>query len=482
MLEIGEGHVGAAVDALWASGLLVTEKTSEGEAIFLQKLYQAEVQVAERLNELREAPTRPLKGLGKLVADFERDTGIELAPAQRAAVEAAAEKKVLVITGGPGVGKTTLVQAILAVFAGEKLRIHLAAPTGRAAKRLTESTGRRAQTIHRLLEVEGRGNKFARHAENPLETDLLIVDEASMVDIHLAASLLAAVPNAARLVIVGDADQLPSVGAGAFLNDLIASGALPVARLDVIFRQAGESGIIENSHKILRGEQPIGSDDPAGDFFVIQCKSPDRAVEMVRQVVTERIPQRFGLDPKKDVQVLTPMHRGGAGTIVLNGLLQKELNPRGDSIGREEGQIRVGDKVLQMKNDYNKEVFNGDLGEVAEVDSEVPSLKVSFDGDEGTRLVEYEKGEISQLSLAYATSIHKSQGSEYPAVVIPFLTQHYVMLSRNLLYTAVTRAKKLCVLVADKRALSMALAETRRELRQTRLAERLRSVDDSPLG
>src|SRR5690606_9086734 len=301
-------------------------------------------------------------------------------------------------------------------------------------------------------------------------------------------SLLDAVPDTARVVIVGDADQLPSVGPGAFLHDLIASDVVPVARLDVIFRQAGQSGIVENSHRILRGEEPVSPEGASGDFFVIQCKSPERAVELVRELVTERIPQRFGFSSRTDIQVLTPMHRGAAGTVVLNALLQQDINPEGRALRREETMFRAGDKVLQLKNDYNKEVFNGDLGEIVRVDEETPSVTVRFEADslqgygdspndqKGSREVTYEKADMGQLSLAYATSIHKSQGSEYPAVVIPFLTQHYVMLSRNLLYTAVTRAKKLCVLVADPRALSIALAETRKEHRLTKLTERLRQT------
>lgn len=477
MLEIDAGHVDAAIDALWAAGHLVVE----GDAVFLSALHRAEVHVTSRIAELLSAPAALVPRLGALIEGFEKRTGLSLAPAQRRAVEAAGAQKVLVVTGGPGVGKTTIIQAILATFAGQNLRVHMSAPTGRAAKRLSESTGRRAQTLHRLLEVEGRGNKFARHRENPLESDLLIVDEASMIDIHLASSLLDALPNAARLVIVGDADQLPSVGPGAFLHDLIASNAVPVARLDVIFRQAGESGIVLNSHRILRGEEPEGSEDPEGDFFVIPCKDPDRAVELIEQVVTERIPKRFGFSPRADIQVLTPMHRGAAGTVSLNQVLQKRINPKGTALKRDDHEIRVGDKVLQLKNDYNKDVFNGDVGEVIGVDLVIPAVTVKFEVEDGTRDVVYEKAEISQLSLAYATSIHKGQGSEYPVVVIPLLTQHFVMLSRNLLYTAVTRAKKLCVLVADRRALSIALAETRKEERQTKLTERLQGLRSGSL-
>lgn len=469
MLGIGVGHVEAAIDSLWAGEHLVVE----GEAVYLKNLHKAEVLVASRLRALLDAPSHSITGLDERIQTFERENEIALAPAQNRAVRAAAENKVLVITGGPGVGKTTLVRAILAVFSTQKMRISLAAPTGRAAKRLSESTGRRAQTLHRLLEVEGHRGKFARHAENPLETDLLIVDESSMLDIHLAASLLAAVPNAARLVVVGDADQLPSVGPGAFLSDLISSGSVPVARLDVIFRQKGQSGIIENSHKILQGETPVGSTDKQGDFFVIQCKSPERALELVREVVKERIPSRFGFDPVRDVQVLTPMHRGPVGTIALNQALQNDLNPGGRAMAGEGEQFRVGDKVLQLKNNYDHAVFNGDLGEITAIEDDPARVTVQFESEEGPRQVNYERAEMNQLGLAYATSIHKSQGSEYPVVVIPFLTSHFVMLSRNLLYTAVTRAKKLCVLVADRRAISIALGETRRELRTTGLAARL---------
>ena len=475
MLEIDAGHVDAAIDALWAAEHLVVQD----DDVYLAKLHQAEEHISARLASLREAARTKVPDWSTRLSQFEENQKITLAPAQRAAVQAAVEQKLLVITGGPGVGKTTLVNSILAVFDKERLRIHLAAPTGRAAKRLTESTGRQAQTLHRLLEVEGRGNKFARHKDNPLECDLLIVDEASMIDIHLAESLLDAVPQAARVVIVGDSDQLPSVGPGAFLQDLIASGEIPVARLDVIFRQTGQSGIVENSHAILRGEEPQGADDPRGDFFIIQCSSPERAQEVISELVCERIPSRFGLDPMKDVQVLAPMHRGPAGTIALNQALQARLNPHGAALSQGEQLFRVGDKVLQTKNDYQKEVFNGDLGEIAEIDSEIPRISVRFEGEVGVRVVAFEKAEIAQLVLAYATSIHKSQGSEYPAVVIPLLTSHFVMLSRNLLYTAVTRAKKLCVLVADRRALSIALGETRRELRHTGLAERIRKYSSS---
>lgn len=470
MLRIRDELVESALDTLWADELLFID----GDAVSLPKIREAEVIVAERVQRLLAAPSRGLLQVDAKIRAFETAKGLTLAATQVAAVQAASQQKVLVITGGPGVGKTTLVRAILSVFSAQKLRICLAAPTGRAAKRLSESTGERATTLHRLLEVQGRGASFARNETNPIEADLLIVDEASMIDIKLAASLLRATPDAARVVLVGDADQLPSVGPGAVLLDLIQSRAVPVVRLETIFRQQGQSGIVLNSHRILSGESPSGADSPEGDFFIVPCTNPERAAELIGELVATRIPQRFALNSKNDVQVLSPMHRGAAGTIALNQMLQSLLNPGGEALSTEEGAFRVGDKVMQLSNDYDKEIFNGDVGEVFQIQREPLSLVVRYESEDGSRLVTYEQGELNSLSLAYATSIHKSQGSEYPAVVIPLLTTHFVMLSRNLLYTAVTRAQRLCVLVTDPRALSIALGETRRELRQTGLQERLK--------
>lgn len=467
MLDVDVAPVGAAIDVLWTAERVVVEE----ERVYLKRLYDAEVAVAQGVRRLLDAPSTPLPRLEAAVEDFERQRGISLAPAQRRAVEATGLHKVAIITGGPGVGKTTIVQAVLSVARSARLRVLLAAPTGRAAKRLSEATGQEATTLHRLLEVDPRTGRFQRSAEKPLEADMVIVDETSMVDLPLAAALVDALPAQARLVLVGDADQLPSVGPGAVLRDLIDSGAIPVVRLDVIFRQAGESGIVANAHRILHGEPPEGATQPDGDFFIIECREPERAAQLVQQVVAERIPRRFGFDPIEAVQVLTPMHRGPAGTAALNEQLQRLLNPSGAALEGGGASLRVGDKVLQTRNDYDKEVFNGDLGRVVAVSREERSLVVRFDG----RDVKYERAEQDALVLAYATTIHKSQGSEYPAVVIPLLTTHFVMLSRNLLYTAVTRAKKLCVLVADPKALSLALAETRKEERLTTLADRLRA-------
>jgi exodeoxyribonuclease V alpha subunit len=468
MLEVDGAHVEAAIDHLWAGERVVVEDDS----VYLVRLHRAEAALARGVARLLASPARILPGFLAAVTEFEREQRIELAPAQREAIEAAARHSVVVITGGPGVGKTTIVRAILRVLERARLSVALAAPTGRAARRLAEATRREASTIHRLLEVDPKTLRFQRTADRPLALDALIVDEASMVDLPLATALVSALPDRTRLVIVGDADQLPSVGPGAVLRDLIASERVSTVRLSEIFRQADRSRIVENAHRIFRGEMPEGgnADEPNADFFVIARRAPEAAAELIRELVTRRIPQRFGFDPFTDVQVLTPMHRGPAGTTALNGLLQTALNPRGPALEVRGQMLRVGDKVMQIKNDYERDVFNGDIGQVSALDPEDRCLSVRFEDRE----VRYEDADLESLVLAYATSIHKSQGSEYPAVVVPMLTTHFVMLSRNLLYTAVTRARRLCVLVADPRALHLALAETRREDRMTKLAARLR--------
>ncbi len=467
MLQIDPAHVEAAIDALWAAERVVVED----DLVFLSRLHQAERIVTEGVGRLSAGPSRVLE-TENVLAEFEKRQGLALAPAQRAAIALAAAKKLLVITGGPGVGKTTIVRAILSVFERAKLRVRLAAPTGRAAKRLSEATDRDASTLHRLLEFEPRRGTFQRDSKAPLEADALIIDEASMIDVSLAAALFDATRTEARLVIVGDADQLPSVGPGAFLRDLIASGEVAVARLTEIFRQADRSRIVMNAHRILTGQPPESADpeQPNADFFVVHRSDPNRAADLVTEMVTQRIPRRFELDPRRDIQVLTPMHRGAAGTMALNERIQSLLNPRGEALESRGQTLRVGDKVMQTKNDYDRDVYNGDLGHISFVDPTERTLRAIFDDREVT----YEDSDLDELTLAYATSIHKSQGSEYPAVVITMLSTHFVMLSRNLLYTAVTRARKLCVLIADPKALRIALGEVRREERSTRLAERIR--------
>ncbi len=469
MLEVEVDHVHAAIDALWAAERVVVE----GEAVYLSHLHRAECDVARHIRRLLAAPGRELPGFQRAVAAFEKASGYALSEEQRESVESAAREKVLVITGGPGVGKTTIVRAILHVLQQAKLSVSLAAPTGRAAKRMSESTGRAAVTLHRLLEYDPHLNSFKRDEAVPLDADAVIVDEASMVDVQLAEALLAAVPASSRLVLVGDVDQLPSVGPGAVLHDVIESRAVPTRRLIRIFRQSDASSIVKNAHAILEGIEPESdvAEGERAEFFVIPRRDAEEAAETVRQLVTKRIPERFQLDARKDIQVLTPMHRGAAGTIALNQLLQESLNPGSAGLEHQNETLRAGDKVMQIKNDYEKEVFNGDLGRVVAIDVEAQRASVDFDG----RVVSYVGREIDALRLAYATSIHKSQGSEYPAVVIPLSTSHFPMLSRNLLYTAVTRAKRLCVLVADPRAIRIALGELRREERSTGLMARLRA-------
>lgn len=473
-LDVDEALVGSAVDALWASERVVIED----ERVYLVELHRAETGVAELLWWLAARGLKAVSGAADAMTAFERRAGIELAPAQRRAIQTAASAPLCVITGGPGVGKTTIIRGIVGVFGITKQRVSLAAPTGRAAKRLSEATDQAAVTLHRLLEFEPKLRRFQRGVERPLAADVVVVDEFSMVDLQLAWSLLQAIGPNTRLVIVGDADQLPSVGPGAVLRDVLESEQVPVVRLEQVFRQAEHSGIVQNAHGILHGRAPASTTTQAnapGDFFVIERTRPEQAAATVLELVTQRIPRRFSLAPLRDVQVLCPMHRGAAGTMHLNERLQATLNPEGPVLQRGASNFRVGDRVMQLRNDYEREVFNGDQGTVCEVDAQQASLAVAFD----ERVVRYSDSDLDDLVLAYATTIHKSQGSEYPAVVIPFLTSHFVMLSKNLLYTAVTRARRLCVLVADPRAIRLALEVTQRDARYSWLEQRLRAAATS---
>jgi exodeoxyribonuclease V alpha subunit len=453
-------------------------------AVYRVAFRDAEKRVARRLRKIIAAPARDdLPGslsderAAKAVDWVEGQLGVELGADQRQALRVALSHKVLLVTGGPGTGKTTLIDAIVRCGVAAGARVALAAPTGRAAKRLAEATGHPSLTIHRLLEYRPRDGGFNRGAANPLDADLIIVDEASMIDLFLMDALVAAVPARAVLALVGDADQLPPVGPGAVLRDLLASEALPTARLREIYRQARRSLIVRNAHRVNRGEMPEGlagegveEGDGTRDFYFIAEEDPDRARELTLTLVAERIPARFGLDPRDDIQVVAPMHRGRVGVSRLNTALQARLNSGAGGAGLQIGDytIRPGDRVIQQRNDYDREVFNGDVGRVlAAGDDEVA---VDFDGHR----VSYDREAARHLSLAYAISVHKSQGSEYPAVVILLLPEHYPMLQRNLLYTALTRARELAVLVGSRRAVARAVGNAAPRRRCTRLARRLR--------
>ena len=474
LLEVPEDLVSVALDFELHEETVVADPVGETPCVFLAGLHRAEMGIAERLRALGRGPPHwPRIAVDKAIPWIEERTGLVLAESQRAAVAAALAAKVVVITGGPGVGKTTIVNAILGILAAKRAKIALAAPTGRAARRMSEATGREAKTIHRLLEVDPRNGGFKRDAAHPLDCDLLVVDETSMVDVPLMHALLRALPASAALLVVGDVDQLPSVGPGQVLADMIAGGAFPVLRLSEVFRQAARSRIIVSAHSINEGRLPdLDPPDGESDFYFVPAEDPEDAVQKVIELVSTRIPRRFGLDPIRDIQVLCPMNRGGVGARSLNIELQSFLNPSGSHrVERFGWTFAGGDKVMQIENDYDKEVYNGDIGYVEEVDPERGEVSACFDG----RRLSYGLGELDALVPAYATTIHKSQGSEYPAVVIPMMTQHYVMLRRNLLYTGVTRGRRLVVLVGQRRALAIAVKSVAGRRRWSKLEEWLRA-------
>jgi exodeoxyribonuclease V alpha subunit len=468
-------QVETAIAALAEIEQIVLEPALETAetAIYLKSLHAAEAGVAARVRTLLIQPMLPMEiDLDRALDWFEKVEKIALARQQRQAIRAGLTRKMLVITGGPGTGKTTLVRGIVKILEKKRQRVLLAAPTGRAAKRLAEATGAEATTLHRLLEFNPQTRQFDRNREHPLSCDLLIVDEASMLDTVLAHHVLRAVPDHGRLILVGDVDQLPSVGPGKVLADLIRSEAVEVVRLTEIFRQAERSLIVVNAHRVNQGEMPIlESVDSDGDFFFIERGQPEEVLETIAQLVSKRIPGKFGLNPVDQIQVLTPMNRGPLGTDNLNAVLRDLLNPEGAMVTRGGHSLRVGDKVMQVRNNYDLEVFNGDIGRVRAIDEVAQIVTVTVDGRE----VAYDFSMIDELTLAYACSIHKSQGSEYPCVVIPLHTTHYMMLQRNLFYTALTRAKRLAILVGEERALRVAVGNKRVRPRYTRLAERLAS-------
>ena len=455
-----------------SGGAAAGEAAEGAEPFYLRPKYDhAEARIAERLARILESePAREIADVAGRLAALERESGIYLDAEQREAVAQALRHKVLILTGGPGTGKTTIIRFILRLAGGGEAAVALAAPTGKAAKRMAEATGHPASTIHRLLEAGREG--FARGEHLPIEADLLILDESSMIDTLLMRSLLEAVPPEARLVLVGDVDQLPSVGPGMVLEDLIASGRIPVVRLERVHRQSRQSRITANAHRIRRGEPPDlarPEGDALTDFYFMPESEPERIVPLLLDFVTKHIPRRFELDPKADIQVLTPMHKGPTGAQNLNRTLQGALNPDGQEIRYGDRQFRVGDRVMQIRNDYDKDVFNGDVGEITAWDAEEEALTVRFD----ERAVEYARKELDQLVLAYAITVHKAQGSEYPAVVLPFTTHHAIMLQRNLLYTAITRGRRLVVVIGTENAIGMAVRNSRREPRFTALRGRV---------
>ena len=496
LLKIPEDIVHQAIDDAVTDGRLnqyMSQETDyKSSLVVLSALDHAEWQLARDLVDLSIGP-HPLPPIDiiKAISWAEERVGLKLADAQKDALGLATRAKVMVITGGPGVGKTTLVNSILKVFVAKKLRVVLCAPTGRAARRLTESTGMEAKTIHRLLEFDHGKGDFRYDDGNPLSGDLFVVDETSMIDLMLASQLVRAIPKDAALVFVGDIDQLPSVGPGSVLRDMIDSGVIEVARLTEVFRQAAESAIITNAHRVNSGMIPelsegitdtsitdtrMGNEEKMRDFYFIACDDPEKGVDLIIRLIRDRIPARTGFDPIEDIQVLTPMQRGELGVRNLNKRLQEALNPGGESVSRFGWTYRVGDKVMQIVNNYEKDVFNGEIGTTMAIDEGKQELRVSFPpGAEKLqdREVVYGFGELDELVLSFAISIHKSQGSEYPAVVVPVHTQHYIMLRRNLLYTAITRGKKLLILVGNARALSIAVKKPDSHQRITTLKGRL---------
>ena len=463
--------LGEALSAEISEGRVVAEP-GEPRRIYLKSLFFSERDVAERVRAIMSTPRsiRPFDAR-RAVAWWESRAGFTLAPKQRQALENSLSAKFSIITGGPGVGKTTIIRALVEVYGKiNGCRVVLAAPTGRAAKRMSESVGAEARTIHRLLKWNPVTNRFTYDADNRLEGDVFVFDETSMIDVKLACDLLCALPDSAVVVWVGDTDQLPSVGPGSVLGDLIKSGVVPSTRLDFIFRQDDSGLIVRNAPHVNAGE-PLEIRQGESDFYFMRCEDPETSVKRVIELVTDRIPRKFGLDPLADVQVLVPMRKNTLGTDNLNFMLQKALNPRGDALVRGGTTFRAGDRVMQLRNNYDKDVYNGDVGFVRSVDAASRSLVVAFDG----RPVVYEPGDLDELVLAYATTIHKSQGSEYPAVVVIMHTQHYVMLQRNLLYTAITRGRRLVMLMGVPYAVDRAIQTNTVRERRTSLSSRLSS-------
>lgn len=471
LLDIPINIIETAITEEISCGNFIREKIAGKPAAFLAPLYNAETGVANHIKRL-QSTSLPWGKIDpeKAIPWSEEYTKLRLSDSQKEAVIKVLNNKMMVITGGPGVGKTTIVNTILKIVRAKRIHVSLCAPTGRAAKRLSETVGLSAKTIHRLLEFQPKNFAFRYNSENPLATDMVIVDEVSMLDIVLMNHLIKAIPTHAALLMVGDVDQLPSVGPGALLSDIIKSNQIPVVFLTKIFRQAANSSIIVNAHRVNQGQMPYKNDlEKLSDFYVIPAKTAEEIHDKVLHLVSKRIPERFGVSPL-DIQVLTPMNRGGIGTRALNIALQKILNSKAEpKITRFGSTFAPGDKIIQNINNYDKDVFNGDIGNIDSVNFEEKTLKVNYDG----RLVEYDFNELDEVALAYAVSIHKSQGSEYPAIVIPLATQHYMMLVRNLIYTGITRGKKLVIIVCQSKALGIAINNVKPISRLTNLQAKL---------
>jgi exodeoxyribonuclease V alpha subunit len=474
LLQVPRAPLLGALEALAREGRVVVPELPGGRGVYKRPAWVAETGVAQSLGRLLTVTgSHPPLHLEDLIARVQRLRGLTLSPEQDAAVAAALHHKVLIITGGPGTGKTTIVSCILDLYQGLGARVLLMAPTGRAAKRLSETTGMAATTIHRGLEFSPQTGGFRRTPADPLKAEVLVVDETSMVDVYLMYHLLRAIPAAARLILVGDAHQLPAVGPGNILKDLMDSGVVKVARLTQIYRQAKESLIVVNAHRINQGAYPVLPRELGkGDFVFQELDDPEAIKARLLDLVAEELPRRYGLDPLRDLQVITPMHRGPVGIQTLNHELQQRLNPKSERWAWGGRVYRRGDKVMQLRNNYYKEVFNGDIGQVCGFLGATGQLQVDFDG----RVISYEAGEREELTLAYAVTVHKAQGSEFPAVLLVLTTHHYMMLQRNLLYTALTRGRRLVVVLGSKRALGMAIRNDRPVRRYTHLAARLREI------
>jgi exodeoxyribonuclease V alpha subunit len=478
LLMVDARIVDTALERTLADNDLVKETIENQELIFLPSLQRAEAGIAARIRDLCAAPAQyPSIDFEKAVEWCQQKTGKDLAPSQREALKQALTTRALIITGGPGVGKTTLVNAILLILKAKKVRCALCAPTGRAAKRLSETTGLEAKTIHRLLEVKPGTGSFLRNEANPLSCDLLVVDETSMVDVPLMNHLLRALPQNASLLLVGDVDQLPSVGPGMVLKNLIDSGVVPVVRLTEVFRQAANSQIITTAHRINEGSMPeLAAKNTECDFYFIDRDEPEAIANTLVEMIKTRIPAKSKLNAIQDIQVLCPMNRGSLGIRELNLRLQAELNPpRPDEpmVEKFGWKFRPRDKVIQTENNYDKDAFNGDIGQIMKIDPLEREVLIKFD----QREIVYDFGELDEIALAYAITIHKSQGSEFPVVVIPLATQHYLLLQRNLVYTGITRGKKLVVLIGQPKALSIAVRNNKTEQRFSGLLARLKAID-----